>query len=69
MNKRLFTLVSIILVLGMFLGACQTTAPATEVPVAVDCKAASALEAEGSYQVPAPNRRLLQRGFCVRRSP
>ncbi len=54
MNKRLFTLVSIILVLGMFLGACQTTAPATEVPVAVDCKAASALEAEGSYQVPAP---------------
>ena len=54
MNKKLLTLVSIFLVLGLFLAACQTAAPATEAPVAVDCKAESALEAEGAYQVPAP---------------
>jgi basic membrane protein A len=53
MNKKLFLSVTIVLVLSMFLAACQTQEP--ETPVAtVDCKAESALEAEGAYQVPAP---------------
>ncbi len=54
MNKKLLALVSIFLVLSMFLAACQTAAPATQAPAAVDCKAESALQAEGAYQVPAP---------------
>ena len=53
MNKKLLTLVSIFLVLGMFLAACQTQEPAAPAAT-VDCKAESALEAEGAYQVPAP---------------
>ena len=55
MKKKLFLSVSIILVLSMFLAACQTSQVATEAPTtAVDCKAESASEAEGAYQVPAP---------------
>jgi len=54
MRSKLLLFVSLIMVFAMALSACQTAAPAVEEPVAVDCKAASALEAEGSYQVPAP---------------
>jgi len=51
MNKKLFLSVTIVLVLSMFLAACQTQEPTV---ATVDCKAESALEAEGAYQVPAP---------------
>ncbi|HHX09439.1 MAG TPA: BMP family ABC transporter substrate-binding protein [Chloroflexi bacterium] len=54
MKRKLLFFVSLFLVLSMALSACQTpAAEVTEAPV-VDCKAESALEAEGSYQVPAP---------------
>lgn len=54
MKRKLLFFVSLFLVLSMALSACQTpVAEVTEQPP-VDCKAESALEAEGSYQVPAP---------------
>ena len=58
--KKLSLSVSILLVLAFVLSACQTATPppaATEAPAAppaVDCKADSATETEGAYQVPAP---------------
>ncbi len=55
MRSKLLLFVSLFLVFAMVLSACQTTTPTDAPPVGeVDCKAASALEAEGAYQVPAP---------------
>ena len=55
MRRKLLLFVSLFLVFAMALSACQTTTPTDAPPVGeVDCKAASALEAEGAYQVPAP---------------
>lgn len=59
MRRKLLLFVSLFMVFAMALSACQTAAPVAEEPVdeepvAVDCQAESALEAEGAYQVPAP---------------
>jgi basic membrane protein A len=58
--KKITTLFSILIVLSFVLAACAapaapTAAPAEPAaPAAVDCKAATASEAVGTYQVPAP---------------
>ncbi len=56
MRRKLLLFVSLFMVFALALSACQTATPPEEEPpvVEVDCKAESALEAEGAYQVPAP---------------
>jgi basic membrane protein A len=56
MKNKLVLITSLVLVLAFMLSACQTATPAptTAAPAAVDCKAQTASEAVGSYQVPAP---------------
>jgi len=55
MRRKVLLFVSLFMVAALALSACQPATPPEEVPVGeVDCKAESALEAEGAYQVPAP---------------
>ena len=52
MNKKFAVSVTLFLILTLFLSACGGTTPATE--ATVDCKAETASETVGTYQVPAP---------------